>query len=62
MSRLLTPRWEAALVAVVTLVGMGLRFHDFGVAPGFTDNADELVRSRNRRLLIEFLQLRRALR
>jgi 4-amino-4-deoxy-L-arabinose transferase-like glycosyltransferase len=42
LTRLLTPRWEAALVALVTLVGMGLRFHDLGTVPGFVDNADEL--------------------
>ena len=36
------PRWEAALVGLVTLVGLGLRFHDYGAAPGFLDNADEL--------------------
>jgi hypothetical protein len=33
---------ETALVALVTLLGMALRFHDYGVAPGFLDNADEL--------------------
>ena len=42
MTRLLTPRLEAVLLAVVTLVGLGLRLHDYGLAPAFVDNADEL--------------------
>lgn len=29
-------------MAVVTLVGLGLRLHDYGLAPGLVDNADEL--------------------
>src|SRR5438309_2492716 len=42
LTRLLTPRLEAVLLAVVTLVGLGLRLHDSGIAPALVDNADEL--------------------
>jgi hypothetical protein len=42
LTRLLTPRLEAVLVAVATLVGLGLRLHDYGIAPSLVDNADEL--------------------
>ncbi|MEP7105440.1 MAG: hypothetical protein ABI838_06315, partial [Chloroflexota bacterium] len=42
MTRLLTWRLEAALLAVVTLAGLLLRLHDSGLAPGLPDNADEL--------------------
>ena len=38
----MTRRWEAVLVGLATLIGLGLRLHDYGYAPGFLDNADEL--------------------
>lgn len=38
----LAPGTELALVAAVTAFGTGLRFSDYGAAPLFTDNADEI--------------------